>query len=66
MSSGLALFWKAEVFFHQGHTNNIFEYYQKSIKKILKDEDVITKIPAIVLGDFPQELLGGIWHNFIG
>jgi hypothetical protein len=32
--------------------NATFEFYQKLIKKILKDEDVIAKIPAIVLPDF--------------
>jgi len=32
----------------------------------LKGEDVIVKIPAIIPPDFPQELLGGVWHNFIG
>ena len=51
---------------YQGHTNDTFEYYQKSIKKILKDKNVIAKIPAILLPDFPQELLCGVWHNFIG
>lgn len=66
MSSGLALFQKAETFYHQGRTNDAFEYYQKSIKKILKDENVIAKIAAIVLPDFPQELLGGVWRNFVG
>lgn len=66
MSSGLALFQKAETFFHQGRTNDAFEYYQKSIKKILKDEDVVAKIPAIVPPDFPLELLGGVWRNFVG
>ena len=66
MSSGLALFQKAETFYHQGRTNDAFEYYQKSIKKILKDENVIAKIPAIVPPDFPQELLGSVWRNFVG
>jgi len=62
----VALFQKAETFFHQGHTNDAFEYHQKLIKNILKGEDVIAKIPAIIPPDFPQELLGGVWHNFIG
>jgi len=58
MSSGLALFQKAETFFHQGHTNDAFEYCQKPIKKILKDENVIAKIPAIMPPDFPPT--GGV------
>ena len=66
MSSGLALFQKAEMFFQQGRINDAFEYYQRSIKKILKDEDVIAKIPALVPPDFPEELLGGVWRNFVG
>ena len=66
MSSGLALFQKAETFYSQGRINDAFEFYQKSIKKILKDEDCIAKIPAVVLPDFPQELLGGVWRNFVG
>ena len=49
---------------HQGHTDDTFEYYQKSIKNILKDKNVIAKIPAIMLLDFPQDLLCGVWHNF--
>jgi hypothetical protein len=64
--SGLSLFQKAETFYHQGKTNDAFEYYQKSIKKILKDEDVTAKLPAIVPSDFPKELLGGVWRNFVG
>ena len=38
----------------------------KNQSKILKDKNVIAKIPAILLPDFPQELLCGVWHNFIG
>ena len=41
----------------QQSAKSLFEYYQKSTKKILKDEDVIAKIPAIVLSDVPKELL---------
>lgn len=66
MSSGLLLFQKAESFYHQGKVNDAFEYYQKSITKILRDENVTAKIPAIVPPDFPQELLGAVWRNFLG
>lgn len=66
MSSGVALFQRAEQFYHQGKTNDAFNYYQRSIKKILKDENVIAKIPAVVPDGFPQELLGAVWRNFVG
>jgi hypothetical protein len=33
-----------------------FYLYQASVKKILKDENVITKIPAIVPDDFSKKL----------
>ncbi|KAF8869261.1 hypothetical protein CPB84DRAFT_1839606 [Gymnopilus junonius] len=65
MSSGLLLFQQAETLYHRGDENGAFEYYQKSIKKILKDENVTAKLPAIVPPDFPQELLGCVWRNFI-
>ena len=32
------------------------------MKKILKDENVITKIPAIVPDDFLEEMLGAVWQ----
>ena len=39
----------------QGNSHGTFYLYQASVKKILKDENVITKIPAIVPDDFlPQ------------
>jgi hypothetical protein len=55
--SGLSLFQKAETFYHQCKTNDAFEYYQKSFEKILRDENVIAKLPAVVPSDFPKELL---------
>ncbi|KAF8068827.1 hypothetical protein FPV67DRAFT_1489871 [Lyophyllum atratum] len=64
--SGLALFQRAETFYHQGDIQSAFDYYQKAIKKILKDENVTAKIPAIVPDNFPQELLGAVWRNFVG
>ncbi|PPQ95396.1 hypothetical protein CVT26_008242 [Gymnopilus dilepis] len=66
MSSGLLLFQAAEQSYAKGDINGAFDHYQKSIKKILKDENVIAKLPAIVPPDFPQELLGGVWRNFVG
>jgi hypothetical protein len=66
MSSGVALFQRAEALYAQGNANEAFEYYQKSIKKILKDEAVTAKLPAIVPPDFPQETLGAVWRNFVG
>lgn len=66
MSSGVALFQRAEALYARGDTNGAFEYYQKSIKKILKDEIVTAKLPALVPPDFPQETLGAVWRNFVG
>jgi hypothetical protein len=66
MSSGVALFQRAEGFYAQGNVPEAFDLYQKSLKKILKDENVIAKIQAIVPDDFPQETLGVVWRNFVG
>jgi hypothetical protein len=64
--SGLTLFQSAEQFYHQGNVNKAFEYYQKSIKKILKDENVTQILPALVPDDFPRETLTAVWRNFLG
>ncbi|KAF8060832.1 hypothetical protein FPV67DRAFT_1673666 [Lyophyllum atratum] len=64
--SGLALFKRAEASHYQGDIQSAFDDYQKAIKKILKDENVTAKIPAIVLDDCPQELLGYIWRSLLG
>jgi hypothetical protein len=39
----------------QGNSQGTFYLCQASVKKILKDENVITKIPAIIADDFLQE-----------
>src|SRR5882762_11722802 len=61
MHSDVTLFQHA-----QGNSQGAFDLYQASVKKILKDENVIAKIPAIVPDDFPQETLGAVWRNFVG
>ncbi|THU85533.1 hypothetical protein K435DRAFT_822386 [Dendrothele bispora CBS 962.96] len=67
MSSGAALFQKAEQFYSSGRTDDAFEYYQKAIKKILKDEVVDAKLPVVsVPVDSPLETLGFLWQNFTG
>ena len=66
MSSGVALFQRAEGLYAQGNIQGAFDLYQKSVKKILRDENVIAKIPALVPDDFPQETLGAVWRNFVG
>ncbi|KAG6868139.1 hypothetical protein C0993_007262 [Termitomyces sp. T159_Od127] len=70
MSTGTALFQSAELQYYQGNVASAFEYYQKSIKKILKDENPTakTRLPAgtRVPDDMPQELLGMVWRNFVG
>ncbi|KAG5646720.1 hypothetical protein DXG03_002402 [Asterophora parasitica] len=50
-----------------GKPKETFEYYQKAIKKIIKDENVTAKIPAILPDNsMPQELLIMLWRNFVG
>ncbi|KAH0581455.1 hypothetical protein H2248_012535 [Termitomyces sp. 'cryptogamus'] len=70
MSTGFALFQSAEMKYYQGNTASAFDYYQKSIKKILKDEIPTAKAPlpagTKVPDDMPQELLGMVWRNFVG
>jgi hypothetical protein len=64
--SGLSLFQRAEGCYAQGKVQEAFDLYQKSVKKILKDENVAAKLPAIVPDDFPQETLAAVWRNFVG
>ncbi|KAG6861323.1 hypothetical protein C0995_001642 [Termitomyces sp. Mi166 len=70
MSTGFALFQSAETRYYQGKIPSAFEFYQKSIKKILKDENLVAKTPlppgTQVPDDMPQELLGMVWRNFVG
>ena len=61
MSSGAALFQKAELCYHIGDTKDAFDYYIKSIKKILKDENVMAKFP-----NFPHTTMVLVWRNFCG
>jgi hypothetical protein len=62
MSSGVALFQHAESLYAQGNSQGAFDLYQASVKKILKDKNVITKIPAIIPDDFLQEMSGEVWR----
>ena len=66
MSSGVAIFQRAEELYTQRNIQGAFDLYQTAVKKILRDENVIAKIPAIVPDDFPQETLGVVWRNFVG
>ncbi|KAF9031842.1 hypothetical protein BDZ89DRAFT_1063730 [Hymenopellis radicata] len=74
MSSGLDLFRKAEVLYYQDKVDDTFDYYQRAIRKILKDEIVTAAIPAEIARDpkiandklYPRELLGLVWRNFVG
>lgn len=70
MSSGWNLFVQAETFYAQNDIDKTFEYYQKAIKKIVKDEKITAQmpIPSGSLPDdtFPTETLGAAWRNFIG
>ena len=45
----------------QGNSQGTFYLCQASVK-ILKDENVITKIPVIVPDDFLEEMLGAVWQ----
>ncbi len=46
------------------------EYYQKAIKKIVKDEKITAQMPipsgSLPDNTFPTETLGAAWRNFIG
>ena len=52
---------------HQGHTNDGFKYYQKSVKNIVKDENVTVKMPVIVAPNLflhnPGMKLIEEWHQ---
>lgn len=64
--TSLALFQLAEVLYSQGKVKDAFEYYQKAIKKILKDENVVATLPAMVPPEMPKETLGFVWNSFTG
>ncbi|KAE9399700.1 hypothetical protein BT96DRAFT_919996, partial [Gymnopus androsaceus JB14] len=64
--SGVSLFQKAERAYASRRSDEAFELYEKAIKKILKDENVAAKLPAIVPDIAPQETLGYLWQNFTG
>ncbi|KAF9030350.1 hypothetical protein BDZ89DRAFT_1112247 [Hymenopellis radicata] len=74
MSSGLELFRKAEMFYYGGRVDDTFDYYQRAIRKIIKDENITASLPAaMVLSPeiarnraYPRELLGVVWMNFVG
>jgi hypothetical protein len=66
MSSGVALFQRAEGLYAQGNIQGAFDLYQKSVTKIIKDETVTANLPALVPDDFPRETLGAVWRNFVG
>ncbi|KAL0577324.1 hypothetical protein V5O48_004647, partial [Marasmius crinis-equi] len=67
MSGGFQLFYQAEQLYAQGNIDGTFEYYQKAIKKITKDENLLAPLPAISPDPlFPQETLGAVWRNFLG
>ena len=66
MSSGVAIFQRAEQLYSRGDTEGAFSLYQTAVIRILKNENVTAKLPAIVPDDFPQETLGAVWRNFVG
>ncbi|KAL0576204.1 Histone-lysine N-methyltransferase smyd1 [Marasmius crinis-equi] len=67
MSSGFQLFYQAEQFYSQGNVDGAFEHYQKAIKKITKDENLLAALRALSPDPtFPQETLGAVWRNFLG
>jgi len=66
VDTGLVLFQKAELAYASHRSDEAFELYQKAIKKILKDENVVAKLPAIVLHNAPEETLGFLWQNLTG
>ncbi|KAF5319880.1 hypothetical protein D9758_017857 [Tetrapyrgos nigripes] len=69
MSSGFSLFQKAEQAYIIGRRpDEAFEYYQKAIKKILKDEVVDAKAPTAARhpSEMPEETIGCLWMNFTG
>ncbi|KAK0470441.1 uncharacterized protein EV420DRAFT_115373 [Desarmillaria tabescens] len=70
-ASGFELFYQAEKYFARGDIDRTFEYYQKSIKKIVRDENITAQMPlppgvAIPDNTMPTETLGSAWRNFIG
>lgn len=65
MSTGISLLHRAELAYAANRTDEAFDYYQRSIKKILKDEDVTALVPAQLPPQYPREVLGMAWHNFL-
>ncbi|KAG6907637.1 hypothetical protein DXG01_008131 [Tephrocybe rancida] len=69
MSTGFALFQKAELAYSKGDSASAFTSYQAGIKKILKDENPTALLPypaSALPPDCPREVLGMLWRNFVG
>lgn len=64
--SGLVLFQRAELCYARSQVNEAFELYQRAIKKILKDENLTAKLPAMVPDEAPEETLCFVWMNLLG
>ncbi|KAG7444598.1 uncharacterized protein BT62DRAFT_899415 [Guyanagaster necrorhizus] len=70
MSTGWNLFREAQTLYARGDADGAFKRYQKAIKKIVNDENVMRQlpIPGEVFPDdtYPRQTLGAAWRNFIG
>ncbi|EAU91994.1 hypothetical protein CC1G_05981 [Coprinopsis cinerea okayama7 len=67
MSSGVQLFMKAEQLYAQNRVDETLEYYAKAIQKIVRNENLLAPLPALVPDPtFPKETLGAVWRNFVG
>ncbi|KAK0199440.1 hypothetical protein DFS33DRAFT_1376450 [Desarmillaria ectypa] len=70
MSSGWNFFVQAERSQAQSDIDRTFEYYQKAITKVVKDENITIQMPtpssSMPNDTFPTETLGAAWRKFIG
>ncbi|KAG7444592.1 uncharacterized protein BT62DRAFT_1028149 [Guyanagaster necrorhizus] len=69
MSTGWNLFRQAQTLYARGDADGAFERYQKAIMKIVRDENVMRRLPissdAFPDDIFPTQTLGAAWRNFI-
>src|ERR1700722_6739494 len=67
-TQGLILYNRGEMAYRAGRYRESMDFYTKSIKKILKDENVIGTIPSqpmFIPNDIPREVIGIVWRNFV-
>lgn len=74
MPTGFELFQQAEMEYQlRGNAHAAMDLYVSSIKQIVQRENPVARFPAYMLtqmaaqaNEFPEQILGTVWRNFVG